>query len=205
MPSTVNALFDAAGVVRRGVVAWGARLPAEAPGVYTVARTPDPAASAAGRHAVIDARAVQQLLDTRRELLVDGRRPTLDSLCKRLAAMWLPDEPVIYVGLAGTSLRTRVAQFYSTPLGARSPHAGGWPIKCISNTNATWVHFGECNDAKVAEQKMLDAFMADVTPEAQAGVLDPELPLPYANLEVRDSAGRRRIKRHGIKGAKAPR
>lgn len=204
MASTVNALFDAAGVVRRDAVPWGVRLPSEAPGVYAVARTPNPAASASG-HAAIDATAVQQLLDTRRELLLDGQRPSLDSLCERLASMWLPYEPVIYVGLAGTSLRNRVGQFYSTGLGARSPHAGGWPIKCTSSLSATWVHFGECTDVKIAERKMLEAFMSMVTPEAQAGVLDPELPLPYANLEVRDSAGRRRIKRHGIKGAKAPR
>lgn len=204
MASTVNALFDAAGVTRLGAVPWRVRVPSEAPGVYVIARTSDPAALVAGR-AAIDAAAVQQLLDTRAELLMDGQRPSQDALRERLASMWLPDEPVIYVGLAGTSLRTRVGQFYSTRLGARSPHAGGWLIKCISDLSATWVHFGECTDVKDAELKMLGAFISAVPPESRAGVLDPELPLPFANLEFVDSVGRRRIKRHGIKGAKATR
>lgn len=201
MASTVNALFDAAGVVRLGAVPWRVRVPSEASGVYAIARTSDPAAQVSGR-AAIDSAAVQQLLDTRVELTLNGYRPSREALSERLTSMWLPDEPVIYVGLAGTSLATRVGQFYSTRLGARSPHAGGWPIKCISDLSATWVDFGECTDVKDAEQKMLDAFMSAVTPEARASVLDPELPLPFANLEFVDSARRRLIKRHGIGGAK---
>lgn len=204
MASTVDRLFDAAGVVRLGAVPWQFRVPSEAPGVYVVARTPDPALLVSG-HAAIDGAAVEQLLDTRAELLMDGQRPSLDALSQRLASMWLPDEPAIYIGRAGTSLEKRVGQFYSTRLGARSPHAGGWPIKCISDLSVTWVHFGECTDVKDAELKMLDAFISAVPPESRAGVLDPELPLPFANLEFVDSAGRRRIKRHGIKGAKAAR
>jgi len=117
----------------------------------------------------------------------------------------VPDEPVIYAGLAGTSLRTWVGQFYSTRLRARSPHAGGWPIKCISDLSATCVHFGECSDVKDAQRKMLNAFMSAVTPAARAHVLDAALPPPFANLEFVDSARRRRIERHGIEGAKAAR
>jgi hypothetical protein len=204
MASTVDTLFDAAGVVRLDAVPWRVRVPSKVPGVYVVARTDDPSALVSGP-AAIDGAAVQQLLDTRADLLVDGHRPSTETLSQRLASMWLADESVIYVGLAGTSLRTRVRQFYGTRLGARSPHAGGWPIKCISDLSATWVHFGECTDVKEAELHMLDAFMSGLTPESRAGVLDPELPLPYANLEFVDSDGRRRIKRHGIKGAKAAR
>ena len=179
-------------------------MPTEAQGVYVVARTADPSELVFGP-AAIDGAAVQQLLHTRAELLVDGRRPSREVLSQRLASMWLPDESVVYVGLARSSLNTRVGQFYGTRLGARSPHAGGWPIKCMAELSATWVHFGECSDVGKAERKMLDAFMTAVTPQSRASVLDPELPLPYANLEVIDSARRRRIKRHGIKGAKAAR
>jgi hypothetical protein len=71
--------------------------------------------------------------------------------------------------------------------------------------SAAWVHFGECSDVKKAERQMLEAFISTVTCESRACVLDPELPLPFANLEFVDSAGLRRIKRHGIKGAKAAR
>jgi hypothetical protein len=75
----------------------------------------------------------------------------------------------------------------------------------MGDLNQAWVHFGECTDAKRAEREMLEAFMAAVTLKSRVAALDPELPLPYANLEIVDSAGRRRIKRHGITGAKARR
>lgn len=204
MASPVNALFDAADVVRIGAVPWRTRLSSDGPGVYVVARSSDPATLCSG-HAEIDRAAVELLLETRPELTLDGQRPSPEALSQRLASMWLPNEPVVYVGLAGTSLRTRVDQFYGTRLGARSPHAGGWPIKCISDLSATWVHFGECTDVKSAELKMLDAFMSSVSAQTRKSVLDSDLPLPFANLEFRDRAKRRRIKRHGISGATAPR
>ncbi len=179
-------------------------MPSNAPGVYVVARSADPAALSS-QLAAVDQSAVQLLLDTRPGLTVDGARPSLEALCDRLKSMWLPDETVIYVGLAGTSLQTRVSQFYRTRLGARSPHAGGWPIKCIGDLSATWVHFGECDKVRDTETDILGAFMSEVTPDARASVLDPGLPLPFANLEFRDSAKRRHVKLHGIKGATASR
>jgi len=113
MPSTVTALLVAAGVSRLDAVPWRTPVPTNKPGVYLVARTADPTAPVTTPIA-IDNRAVRQLLDVRPELLVDDQRPTEDMLAQRLASMWLPDEPVIYAGLAGTSLSTRISQFYST-------------------------------------------------------------------------------------------
>ena len=118
-----------------------------------------------------------------------------------LAKMWVPEVAIVYCGKAGTSLRTRVNQYYRTTLGARSPHAGGWPLKTLSNLADLRVHFAACQDPGGAETKMLDAFTAQVPPASRAGVSDPLLPLPFANLE--DGRGRR--KDHGIKGARAPR
>lgn len=204
MPSTVAALFGAAGVTRLGAVPWRSPVPTDRPGVYLIARTADPAAGITGPVA-IDSRAVSQLLEVRPQLLVDEQRPSEDVLTQRLASMWLPGEAVIYVGLAGTSLGTRIGQFYSTRLGARSPHAGGWPVKCLATLGQTWVHFAECDDVKTAERNMLQAFVKAVSSQSVAELCDPDLPLPYANLEFIDADGRRHIKRHNIKGAKAPR
>ena len=204
MPSTVAALLDAARVTRFGAVPWRSPVPTDRPGVYLIARTSDPGAGVTAPVA-IDSRAVRQLLEVRPELLVDKQRPSEDILAQRLASMWLPDEPVIYVGLAGTSLNNRIGQFYNTRLGARSPHAGGWPLKCLATLSQTWVHFAECDDVKTAERNMLHAFANAVSSQSLAEICDPDLPLPYANLEFIDSAGRRHIKRHNIKGAKAPR
>lgn len=204
MPSTVTALLDAACVTRLGAVPWRSPVPTNRPGVYLVARTSDPLTGVIGPVA-IDRRAVRQLLEVRPELLVDKQRPSEDMLAQQLASMWLPDEPVIYVGLAGTSLSKRIGQFYSTRLGARSPHAGGWPVKCLATLSQTWVHFAECDDVKTAERNMLQAFVKAASSQSLTEICDPDLPLPYANLEFIDSAGRRHIKRHKITGAKAPR
>jgi hypothetical protein len=152
-------------------------------------------------HAPISARAITNLLAVRPELTLRGYRPTEEQLTSALAEMWVPEVAVVYGGKAGTSLRTRVNQYYRTTLGARSPHAGGWPLKTLSNLADLRVHFAACTDPGGAETKMLDAFTAQVPTAMRAGLSDPLLPLPFANLE--DGRGRR--KDHGIKGARAPR
>ena len=84
----------------------------------------------------IDASAIRRLLLVRPEAEVDGLPASEASLTSRLSSMWLSSEPVVYVGLAGTSLAKRVGQYYRTPLGARSPHAGGCRSRpCPSSTN----------------------------------------------------------------------
>jgi hypothetical protein len=199
MPSTVSAVFAAAGLVPEGVVRWGTPIPRNDPGVYAVAlidqiddlareRLPCP----------LSPRALDELLDVRPELRIDEARPDRDTLAQRLAALWFPDEAVAYIGLAGTSLRSRVRAYYSTPLGARRPHAGGWPLKTLSNLMDLWVHYAACADPLEAEHEMLGAFQAEVSSSSRAALQDPDLPIPFANLEW--AKGQR--KRHGITGAR---
>lgn len=206
MPSTVSDLFSAAEVAWSGVVPWDSPPPPKAPGVYVVAQTQE-------RHALVapaggcpvSAAAIDELLAARPELCVDGRRPSAAQLAARIEAMWLPDETIRYIGLA-TSLSKRVGQYYRTPLGARSPHAGGWALKCLGDLSTMWVHYGVCDSALVrgAEQKMQRAFMIHTSALSRAGLIDQDWPLPHANLEYRED-GRRWVKRHGITGATGPR
>jgi hypothetical protein len=56
--------------------------------------------------------AVNELLSVRLELRVDRSRPTPAEPAPRIDAMWLPDEVVLYIGLAGTSLGRRVGDYY---------------------------------------------------------------------------------------------
>lgn len=114
--------------------------------------------------------------------------------------MWLGDEVVVYIGLAGTSLRRRVGDYYKTPLGARPPHAGGWPLKTLSVLDQLRVHFAPCADPDDAEHAMLEAFQNAVSAGSRAALHDPTSPLPFANLEW--GPGQR--KRHGITGAREP-
>ena len=130
MPSTVADLFAAAGLEPGGPVRWGTVLPETRPGVYAVALTDDPTSTAAAREtAPLDRLALDNLWTVRPELRMNLAPPDADDLIERIGGLWLPDEVVLYLGLAGTSLRTRVGQYYKTQLGARRPHAGGWWLR----------------------------------------------------------------------------
>lgn len=151
--------------------------------------------------------AVERLLAVRPELAVDGRRPTHKALTDRLAALWCPDEVILYIGLAGPrtrprvcALSDRVAEYYATPLGQHSPHAGGWPLKTLTTLNRVRVHYGYCDQVRETENALLDAFAAAASPDTRAA-LPAGVGLSFAN--PRDSRGRRQP--HGITGARAPR
>lgn len=206
MPSTVTSLFAAAGVSSLDIVPWGAVASRDAgPGLYVVSRSSDPDAATAPPKD-IDAVRVRDLLAARPELRVDGARPSDADLVKRLAAFAVPNEPALYVGLASKSLHTRLDQFYSTRPGARSPHAGGWPLKYVDGLERCWLHLGRTvgSDVNRAEFRMLAAFLAAVPRHSRSAVVDPALPLPYANLEIRDPDRRtRKRKAHGITKATA--
>jgi len=201
MPSSVAQLMKAAGTASAGVVRWRDKVPLNKPGVYIVALTDSVDAIDAQLRCPISLRAVQELLDVRPELKLDGTRPTRDALANRIASTWLSDETIVYVGLASESLATRVNQYYQTALGKRSPHAGGWPLKTLSNLDRLWVHFAPCGAVDDVEKTMLETFVANVSVSTRAAVCDPTLPLPFANLEMPRGAR----KKHGIKGTREPR
>lgn len=213
MPSTVGSLFTAAEVPRHGVVRWGERIPppdtGPGTGVYVVALTADPdTLDAAMPYCPLSEAAIRVLLDVRRaELKVDGRAPRAAQLASRLSGFWLADEVVLYGGRAGprrrvsvSDLSDRVDEYYTTPLGARSPHAGGWPLKTLSNLSELYVHYAYCADDATAETGLLDGFAEQVSAESRAALYDATFVMPFANLED----GHRRRKRHCIDGARAP-
>lgn len=124
----------------------------------------------------LDAAAVRTLLDGRPELLLDGERPSATALAERVSGFWLPDEVIVYIGLAGTSISKRVGQYYRTPLGSRKPHAGGWFLKLLSNIDLLHVHFARCDDADAAESAMLGSFVSGVSEGTREILLDPGHP-----------------------------
>lgn len=197
MPSTVNDLLTAASLTHDGVVRWGTRVPLAAPGVYLIATAESPNTLVTHDVCPVSDSAVQTLLQRRPELLVDDVRPSHEQLRARLASMWLADETVLYVGLAGTSIAQRVRQYYRTPLGARKPHAGGWPLKTLSLLDGVWVHYAACSAVDDAERGMATSFMAGVSPTTRTLLHDPAYPLPFANLTVPNGPR----KKHGITGA----
>jgi hypothetical protein len=160
VPTSVVDLLDAAGLDVGGAVPWGKPLPSTSRGVYIVSLESDPSSVAGALDAApLSFVAVDELLLRRPELTLDGVRPTPGELIGRLSGFWLPDEVVLYIGLAGTSLGGRVDAYYRTPLGApkslpASPACSqpwpapptaseaklGWPIG--TNRDAMPVHAG---------------------------------------------------------------
>jgi len=195
MPSTVASVFAEAGLEPAGAVRWHTPVPESAEGVYVVALTDEPrSTTAAVQAAPLDRGVLAHLLAVRPELRLDGGRLGVDELVDRLSGFWLPDEVVLYIGLAGTSVRKRVRQYYNTSVGAKRPHAGGWWLKTLTVLDDLWVHWAAAADSHTSERAMLDGFASGVSPESRLVLHDRERLAPFANLRV----GSRRIKRHGI-------
>ena len=202
MPTSVARLAAAANLELDGVVLWGSPIPCTEPGVYIVSLDPNDATTVGMLTvAPLSRPAVTRLLSLRPELTLDGHKTTADALLGRLHRFWLPDEVVLYVGLAGTSLADRVNAYHKTPLGARSPHAGGWFLKTLAESPARWVHWARSPHPGASENDMLRCFCGDVTESTRRQLLDPAHPFPFANLEWPPGVR----KRHGIAGARAPR
>jgi len=198
VPSTVEEVFAGAGLRPGGVVAWGAPVQQTLAGVYIVAMDARiDGLDGAQSSCPLDPERLEGLLRLRPALQIDGRPPSAEELGARLASFWLPDETVLYIGLAGRSLRGRVGQYYGTRLGARRPHAGGWWVKTLDEGLELAVHWARTDNHRGDEKEMLRTFAASVSANGRAGLPDKEQVAPFANL--RD--GKDRVKRHHIRGA----
>lgn len=199
MPSSVADLLSSVNLEPGGSVPWGDPVPERRTGIYLISlnESPDEARSSS-KSPPIDSSAIGELLEACPSLTLDERdNPDPDLVSSRMGEFWLPDECVLYIGLSGQPLRTRVRQYYTTPLGAAKPHAGGWWLKALSNVSDLFVHFAVTDQFKAAEEGALDAFAAGVSPESRRDWPEGEPLMPFANL--RDGQWRRRD--HGIKGA----
>jgi hypothetical protein len=183
--NSASDLIVAAGLSPEGPVAWDTMIPWDHPGVYVVA------CPGALSHALIDLTIVGAWIDRVATLRLDGMRPSRGMLANRLASFWLPNEPVVYIGMAGTSVRERVRQFYRTPLGDPRPHAGGHWLKVLANLGSLQVWWARTDDAESSEIKLLRMFER----RHGRGVS------PFANRKGAD--GQR--KPHGIRGSVLPR
>ena len=216
MPSTVADIFAAAEVRPAGVARWqtSPKPPkgtgATATGVYVVALTNHlDRLNDAVPAAPIAASAIDELLMVRPELRMNGARPSREELAARLGAFWCPDEVVLYIGRAGPrkgrgagdEVANRVREYCGTALGARAPHAGGWPLKTLSCLSELWVHYGYCADDDDAEERALRSFAAGLSDGTRAALHDSVRVMPFANLEFPKG----KAKGHGIRGAREPR
>lgn len=196
MPTRIEELFASAGGEVLSQVTWGMPLPCTQPGVYVVALSGSNNQCVCYDEAPISEEAVRQWIDRVPNLTLDGEKPTVAGLTARLKRFWLPDETIVYIGKAGTSLRRRVNQYYCTALGAAGPHAGGHWIKTLSVLDKLSIYWRATDreGASALEKRFLHVFGQNVSDESRRKLLDPESCLPFANLQC--PGGRRR--QHGL-------
>jgi hypothetical protein len=150
--------------------------------------------------APIDTRAVAGWLKRVPKFQLDGHRPTSGEVAARLAAFWVPSRSVVYIGRTTQPLVDRIADYYTTPLGNRSPHAGGHWIKTLRVLPDCCVYWATADDPFGLEGALLTRFAATVPASEAATLFDPERVLPFANL----ADAHKRPKRHAMRYQRLP-
>lgn len=199
MPVSPKDLIERAGYRLTGSVPWGTRPRSSNGGVYVVSLSADAGSSAGLSSAPVSTAKVAAWIARLPAFQLDGQpTPLPDAVIARLVSFWLPDESILYIGKA-TSLANRVGQYFRTPLGDRSPHAGGHWIKTLDVLERTTIHYADVLDAApdAVEAQMMGVFRDSVSPESMARHPQPALMIPFANLE---GPGGRRA--HGLAGTK---
>jgi hypothetical protein len=200
MPTSVAAAFQAAGLEQEGCVQWGTTVEEKGPGIYAVALTSNyEAVEGVLPAAPLAPPKFERWLEVCPKLVLDRLpKPSAAELMERVGQFWLPDETIVYIGRA-TRLAGRVRQYYQTEIGARRPHSGGYFLKLLSSLDDLWIHYATAKGPAGAEHAALEQFVASVSARSRKGLIDPGLPIPFANLEW--PAGTR--KKHGLKNARA--
>jgi transcription elongation factor GreA len=184
-------LLRSVGLLADGPATLGIPVRSDRPGVYIV-ELPTPQAAAP-----IDFNAIGRWIEHVPGLTLDGARPTGRELAARLHGFWLSDQRVLYVGMSAQSIGARIGAFQRTPLGDRKPYAGGYWLKTLTGLDRLRIWWAETDAAEEYEDALLEAFVASVPPEAAGQLHDPEVVLPFANLQTAAHVR----KRHGIGGA----
>ena len=198
MPISANELFGTAGLSVAMQVRWGAHVPSDSPGVYCVSLSSRPDRNGGTlAEAPISVAALHSWLERVQGMQLNNEHPSADELACFLARFWLPDENILYVARA-TCLSKRIPQLFRHGLGDRKPHRGGHWLKTLTVLDRLKLFIAPCRAAEKADQKeseLLNHFVAQVSKASRARVADPNMPLPFANLERPTRNGRPRKQR----------
>ncbi len=169
-------LLRAVGLLADGPVPWDRPVPPVGAGVFVV-ELATPRATAP-----VELTRVGKWLEHVPDLRLDGERPTSRALAARLAAFWLPSQPVIYVGSSTASVGRKVAAIRETVLGDRRPTSAGHWLATLTMPAGTRIWWAATSATEEYEDALLAAF-AEGVPEDERGALpDPATVLPFAVL-----------------------
>jgi len=206
MPMSIRELFRGVGLNVAGIAGYGSPVREGRPGVYVVANTADvDTCAGCGFQPTLSMDRIAEWIRRVPAMHLAGspQQPAPEALRMRLLEFWLPDEPVLYIGKAGTtapsyrSIKDRVADLYDHVLGDRRPHRGGHWLKTLGDLDRKFIFWGVVTDGRSPDQvesEMLAHFVSGVSPNSKAALRDRLRPFPWADLE--HPKGNR--KNHGI-------
>ena len=91
-------LLRSVGLMADGPVVWGRPVPGRGPGIFLV-ELPEALPSAP-----LEATRIGKWIERVPDLRLDGEPPTAKTLAARLAAFWLPEARILYVGATTKSI-----------------------------------------------------------------------------------------------------
>jgi hypothetical protein len=197
MPTSLENLENKFSLKYEGCYQWGSSFINSENGIYIISQSKDkdflPKASL---EISFNENQMDTWLKNAPNILLHDNTPSIQDLKKQLKGFWLPDESILYIGKAEKqTLSERICQFYNHKVGKKSPHKGGYWLKLLSNLDELHVHLYATKDSHKVEEELLKFFIANVSEKSRKNLIDIELCLPFANLQLRSGV----VKNHGFK------
>ena len=188
--SSAPGILRAVGLLADGPVVYGRRVPHARPGVFVI-ELPAPRATAP-----IELTRVGKWLERVPSFRLDGQPPTSRQVAARMAAFWLPSQPVMYIGSTRVSVAGRLKALRETVLGDRRPHSSGHWLHVLDGLETARIWWAATDAVEEYEDALFGAFAAGVPAADRDALPDSGVVLPFANL--RTPTGDR--KRTGLTG-----
>ena len=175
---SASVLLGEVGLLPDGPVRWGRPVRHAAPGVFVV-ELQTPVASPA-----LDLALVGKWLEHVPELRMDGVRPSSKDLQQRLAAFWLPSQPVLLVGSSTGSVAGRLSSMAKTVPGDRKPAWTGFWLHFLRNVAELRVWWAATDAPEEYEDALIDAFASGVPAPEKAALPGGTMAMPWAVLRT---------------------